>query len=257
MKRALLSVLAVLAFGAARLLPEAALQQEQRAAGLRQGQLDLAMRQRLGQLAFVAALSGFRAIVADGFYIHAQSAWERVDWAGLKLNLDVVTALQPRCVLFWEMASWHMAYNASVAALENRAQPREALRIRSAREFIRTGEEFLLDGIASNPESARLYDLLGMLYSHKLGDHCKAAWAYFRAAERPRAPMYVQRFAAYELAQCPGHEREAYEILRTLYLKGDQERLPTLLKWLHRMQQKLSIPDAERVYNPAPQNPVR
>ncbi len=250
-------VLLLLAFGAAKLLPEAALTREQLAAGLRKGQLDLEMRQQVGQLAFVAALSGFRAIVADGFWIHAQTAWERVDWARMKLDFDIVTSLQPRCVLFWEMSAWHMSHNASVAALENRAQPRAALRVRAAREFIATGEKYLLDGIANNPGNARLYDMLGMLYRDKMEDHCKASWAYFQAAALPTAPMYVHRFAAYELAQCPGHEREAYEILRALYLKSEDEHLPTLLKWLDRLQQKLSIPPAERVYNPDPEKSAR
>ena len=104
MKRAILTVLGLLAFGAAKVLPEAALHRAQLAAGLGKGQLDLSMRQQLGQLGFVAALSGFRAIVADGFWIHAQTAWERVDWARMKLDFDLVTSLQPRCVLFWEMS---------------------------------------------------------------------------------------------------------------------------------------------------------
>lgn len=257
MKRAVIGFLAIVAFGAAKLLPEAALAREQRAAGLRTGQLDLQMRQQVGQLAFVAALSGFRAIIADGLYIHAHSAWERVDWARMKIDFDMVTSLQPRCTLFWEMASWHMAYNASVAALENREQPRAALRIKAAREFIRTGEEYLLDGVANNPDSARLYEILGTLYRDKMEDHCKASWAFFQAAALPSASMYVHRFAAYELAKCPEHEREAYEIMRALYLKSDNERLPTLLKWLERLEEKLSIPPAERVYTPDPQKPAR
>ncbi len=257
MKRGALVLLGLIAFGGAKLLPEATLQREQIAAGFRKSQLDLEMRQQVGQLAFVAALSGFRAIVADGFWIHAQTAWERVDWARMKLDFDIVTSLQPRCVLFWEMSAWHMSHNASVAALENRDQPRAALRIRAAREFIATGEKYLLDGIANNPESPRLYDMLGLLYRDKMDDHCKASWAYFQCAALPDAPMYVHRFAAYELAQCPGHEREAYEILRALYLKSEDEHLPTLLKWLGRLQEKLSIPPAERVYNSDPEKSAR
>jgi hypothetical protein len=257
MKPALFVLLGLLAFGGLKLLPEAALNREQRAAGLRKAQLDLGMRQQIGQLGFVAALSGFRAIVADGFWIHAQTAWERVDWARMKLDFDIVTSLQPRCLLFWEMSSWHMSHNASVAALENRAQPRAALRLRAAREFIKTGENYLLEGIANNPESARLYDMLGTLYRDKMEDHCKASWAYFQAAALPHPPMYVHRFAAYELARCPGHDREAYEILRALYLKSEDEHLPTLLKWLGTLQEKLSIPPAERVYNPGPEKSAR
>src|SRR5207247_11128055 len=38
------------------------------------------LREKLGQLGFVAALSGFRAIVADGLFIEAYSAWENPEW---------------------------------------------------------------------------------------------------------------------------------------------------------------------------------
>ena len=107
-----------------------------------------------------------------------------------------------------------MAYNASVAACEDPKQPREALRLKAQREYWKLGEDYLLRGIKNNPDRAQLYDRLGMLYRDKFKDHCKAAEAYARRAAAARTrPHYVHRFAAYELAQCPGHEREAYERL--------------------------------------------
>ena len=257
MKRALLFAIGLLAFGAARLLPEAALARDQRAQRLRGARLDLSMRASLGQLGFVAALSGFRAIVADGFWIHAQTAWERTDWARMKIDFDIVTALQPQCELFWENASWHMSHNASVAALQNTRQPREALRQRAAREFIQIGEEYLRQGTANNPASTKLHEALGRLYRDKMDDHCRAAVEFAKAAAQPRAMMYVHRVALYELAQCPGQEREAYEKLKALYLKSEDEHLPTLLKWLDALQEKLSVPPGERVYNPPPSVPGR
>ena len=59
-------------------------------------------------MGFLAALSGFRALVADGLWIHAHAVWERTDWAAMKFDFDAVTTLQPGCVLFWDMAAWHM-----------------------------------------------------------------------------------------------------------------------------------------------------
>jgi hypothetical protein len=251
MKRPILVVLGLLAFGGARLQFEAALSAEQKAARLRGGDLDLSMREKLGQMGFVAALSGFRAIVADGFWIHAETAWERTDWARMKIDLDMATSLQPRCVLFWDMASWHMSHNASVNTLDNE-KLREAVRIKMAREYYEIGKEYLLTGIANNPDSPKLYESLAMLYTQKYNDHCKAAEAYAKCASLPRAPMYARRFAVYELAKCPGHEREAYEKMVELYKMGEQERLPTLLKWLDMLAEKLGVPPAERVYTPPP-----
>jgi hypothetical protein len=206
-------------------------------------------------MAFLAALSGFRALVADGLYLHAHALWERTEWGRMKLDFDAVTALQPRCILFWDQAAWHMAFNASVAAYNDPKQPREALRLKAQREYWKLGEDFLLRGIANNPDVPVLYDRLGFFYREKYKDHCKAAEAYTRCAQIPRAPVYARRFAAYELAQCPGHERAAYEKLRALYLAGEDEHLPTLLKWLGILQEKLDIPPADRVYSPARANP--
>ncbi len=250
MRRAVLLAFGILAFGAVRVPFEARLAVSQRAQGLRAARLDLSMRAQLGQLGFIAALSGFRAIVADGFWIHAETAWERVDWARMKIDFDIVTALQPQCVLFWEMASWHMSHNASVAALQNQKQPREAVRVRAARDFIKIGEDYLLQGIANNPTSTKLHEALGRLYRDKMDDHCRAADEFAKAAALPRAMMYVHRFALYELAQCPGHEREAYEGMKALFLKSENEHLPTLLKWLGTLQDKLAVPPEESVYIP-------
>ena len=251
MKRHVLLLAALLLIGWGRVHFEAALAVEQRTAGLRGSQLDLSMREQLGQMGFVAALSGFRAIVADGFWIHAETAWERTDWARMKIDFDITTSLQPRCILFWEMASWHMSHNATVNVLNNKGL-REAVRIRAARDYLQTGEEYLLAGIANNPDSSRLQEALGSLYRDKFNDHCRAAGAYAKAASLPHARQYVHRFAVYELAQCPGHEREAYGQLVALYKKGEDEHLPTLLKWLGILQEKLAVPPAERVYSPPP-----
>ena len=254
-RRFVLLLAGLLGFGALKLPYERRLEADHRAAFFHGARLDLGLREQIGQMGFLAALSGFRALVADALYLHAHAAWERTEWGRMKLDFDAITSLQPRCLLFWDQAAWHMAYNASIAALDNPKQPREALRIKAQREYWKIGEEYLLAGIANNPERPLLYDRLGFLYREKFQDHCKSAATYAQCAKLPKAPQYAHRFAAYELAQCPGHEREAYELLRTLYLRGEEERLPTLLRWLDFLQQKLDIPAAERVYTPPRSNP--
>ena len=83
-------------------------------------------------------------------------------------------------------------------------------------------------------------------------DHCKASEWYAKCAQVPGAPAYAKRFAAYELADCEGHERDAYEQLVKLYKMGEDEHLPTLLKLLGELQEKLGVPEKERVYSPPP-----
>lgn len=242
----------LLLFGASKLRFEEQLASERRAAYFHGAQFSLGLRDQIGQLGFVAALSGFRALVADLLWIEAHSAWERTEWGKMALLFDNVTALQPRALLFWDMAAWHMAWNASVAAFNDPKQPRETLRIKAQREYFQVGKDFLVRGIKNNPDRYLLYDRLGMLERDKLQDHCAAAQQYELAANFPEAPVYVKRFAAYELSYCAGHEREAYERLRKFYLLGENERVPTLLSRLKALQEKLNVPVAERAYNPTP-----
>ena len=252
-RRPLLAVGALLLFGVVRLPMEMSLERDHRAARFHGAKLDLSLREKIGQMGFLAALSGFRALVADGLWIHANVVWERVEWGAMKVDFDAVTTLQPRCVLFWDNAAWHMYANASIAAYQDRRQPRAALRLKAQREYWKLGEDYLIRGIANNPESATLHISLGTLYRDRFQDHCQAAEVYARGAALPSAPVYLHRFAAYELADCPGHEREAYEKLLALYHRGEDERLPTLLRHLGELQEKLHVPAAQKVDIPRPQ----
>jgi len=63
----------------------------------------------------------------------------------------------------------------------------------------------------------------------------------------PGAPRYDRRFSAYELSYCEGREREAYERLRQLYDEGEKERLPTLITRLKFLEDKLEIPQDQRI----------
>ena len=250
MKPRLISLLILLAFGAARMHFEQALTEEHRAAYFHGARLNLDLRQQLGQMGFLAALSGFRATVADVEWIEAHSAWERVEWGRMKLLFDTVTSLQPRCTMFWDMAAWHMAWNASVAAREDRRQPREALRIRAEKEYIQVGEDLLMRGIQNNPDKGFLYEKLGTLYDMKMHDPCRAADFYAKAATFSDSLPYVKRLAAFRLAECPGHDEEAYAKLVALYNLGKDERVPTLLTKLHELEEKLSVPPERRIYSP-------
>jgi len=243
---ALLAML--LAFGLARLPLERDIARKHRAAFFHGAKLDLHLREQIGQGAFIAALSGFRSVVADFLWIQTATAWERTEWGRMVILYNSMTTLQPRLTLFWEEAAWQMAWNASRNARDNPNQPREALRIRAERQYIELGRDYLERGIRNNPDRFILFDRLGMLLKEKVKDHAASAAAYAKAAEFKDAYSYEKRFAAYELSYCDGREAEAYASLRRLYDLGQQERLPTLLRRLRAMEQKLSIPENQRVY---------
>jgi hypothetical protein len=244
----ILGVVAILvALGALKLPIERDLAALHRHEHFRGVEFNLDLREKLGQLGFISALSGFRAIVADALFIQAHVAWERTEWGRILLLFRHITTLQPRVLLFWDTAAWHMAWNASVAAMNDRTQPRLALRVRAQREYFALGKDFLERGIQNNPDRPQLYEALARLYKEKYKDHERASEFYAKAAALPDAATFDRRFSAYELSYCEGCEWEAYERLRGLYNEGEQERLPTLITRLRFLEDKLKIRQDQRI----------
>ena len=246
MSRVPFALAMLLGFGVMKLPAERALSlQHRQLAGADIMNLDL--REKLGQLGFVAALSGFRAMLADFLFVEAHVAWERTEWGRVLFLFRQVTTLQPHVPLFWDMAAWHLAWNASAAAINDPSQSRLALRVKAQREYLALGKDFLERGIKNNPDKPDLYEALARLYRDKLNDHARASEYFGKAAALPGAPSYDKRFSAYELSLCEGREQDAYERLRQLYNKGEEEHLPTLIKRLKFLEEKLGIPLAQRI----------
>ncbi len=237
---------ALVLFGLVRLPLERGLQRAQQTASLRAESATLGLRDRLGQLSYVAALSGFRSLVAAFLWIDAHTAWEQTAWGRMAGLFRTVTELQPRSLVYWDMSSWHMAWNAAVAARENPKEPSEFLRQRAEREYHRLGREFLEQGIVNNPNSSVLQERLGTLLRDKFADHAGAADAFTKSASMEGALPYVKRLAAYELAAIEGREREAYQRLRSIYDLGESERLPRVVALLQELETKLDIPATDR-----------
>lgn len=249
--RVALVFIALCLFGGAKLPLEHALFTAQQGHHLRTTSLDLGLREQIGQLGFVAALSGFRSLVADALFIQAHVAWEQTEWARVLLLFRQVTTLQPHCLLFWDMAAWHMAWNASAAAMNDPSQPRLALRLKAQREYFDLGKDFLERGIKNNPDRPQLYEAMARLYRDKYKDHARASEFFDKTAQQAGAPSYAHRFAAYELSYCEGREREAYLRLKNLYDAGEREHLPTLISRLKFLEDKLNVPRDQRIPDPA------
>jgi hypothetical protein len=238
----ILQALLLLIVSGAFLLPwQKELRSEATNAGFHSVPLGLDLREQIGQSGFLAALSGFRAPVAAMLWIDAHAAWERTEWGRMAALFNTVTTLQPHSLLYWDIAAWHMAWNASIAAFQDKRQPSEVLRERARRQYIQLGKDFLERGIRNNPESWLLRERLGILLRDRENDHAAAADEFSRASEFPGAPDHLKRFAAYESAKVPGREREAYARLRALYEEGGRMRTPSVLAQLRAMERKLGI----------------
>jgi hypothetical protein len=246
-KRAILGVFGVLLLmGWFRSGGEARMHEQARRAGFHLADVRLDLRERLGQAGFIGALSGFRALVADVIWLEAWTAWSRMEWVRLKVQLEAVTRLQPRCILFWTSSAWHMTHNAAGAMLLDERMA-EGARRRAEREYQRFGESFLRRGLGYNPESPELWTALADLYANKYRDPEQAYALYLEASRRPGSFRFVERFAYFQLAKVRGRERDAYENLRRLYLEDEDNRKPTLLRELGRLERELNIPEVERV----------
>ena len=268
MKRILTVLAALLIFGAVKFPLEKSIDNAHRAAYFHGAKLNLTLREQIGQGAFLAALSGFRGVIADILSLQANCAWENTQWSRVIFLYNQITTLQPRLTLSWEMGAWYMAFDASAAALRDRQEirfnadgltmagdprPRQQ-RLRESQEFIAIGRDFLERGTRNNPDRSVLYNRLGFVLMNKTNDHFAAYEAYSRAAELPDCMGYEKRFAAYELSMVPGKEAAAYALLLRLYRMGEREHTPKLLLRLKEMEEKLAISPEQRVYK-APGKP--
>jgi len=252
-----LAALLMVAVAGALLLPwQIELQNLSKKSGFRTAVLDLSLREQIGQSGFLAALSGFRSPLAAFLWIEAHSAWEKTEWGRMNALFNTVTTLQPHSLLYWDIAAWHMAWNASAAALQDRKQQSEVLRERARRQYIDLGRDFLERGIRNNPDSYLLHERLGIVFRDKVEDHSAAADEFAKAASLSGCPDYIKRFAAYEAAKVPGREKEAYDRLRALYNEGEKMRASTLVSLIREIEEKLQIPAAERIKAPAPSKPA-
>ena len=245
--RNLIAILMLAVTGAVLLPWERKLQRDSQAARFRTAPLNLSLREQIGQSGFLAALSGFRAPLAAFLWIDAHSAWEKTEWGRMAGLFNTVTTLQPHTLLYWDIAAWHMAWNASIAALQDTKQQSEVLRERARRQYIDLGRDLLERGIRNNPDNYLLYERLGILLRDKGEDHSGAADAFAKAASFPDAPTYIGRFAAYEMNKVPGREREAYERFLTLYREGKKQWVPSLLAKIRELEKKLNIPPDQRI----------
>jgi hypothetical protein len=248
MKGRMIGILVLFVWGLIKMPLESSMSLERERQRLGGFKLTASLREQAGQAGFVAVLGGLRAVVADLLWIQAHMAWEKTEYGRMKVYFDICTALQPRRENYWDIAAWHMAWNAAAyVQLHDETITDEHQREREIRKYWKVGEDYLMHGIQNNPDSWLLYERLGGFYRDKLKDNCQAAWAYGEAAKRPGHLTFVRRFHAMYLAECPGHEREGYEKLLVLYQESEREWLPGLLASIRKAEEKLGIPKEQRL----------
>jgi len=163
------------------------------------GPTAVALREKVGQGLALATLGGFRGLAANALMLEAHGAWEEQQWVRVRSALELATVLQPRVSVFWDTASWHLAWNAAVAAEQYSGEPNETRRKIEARRWVEAGRDLLERGTKAVPEKALLFQRLGDLYWQRLGDYASAARYYREALTKGDAPPYLERFVGYAL----------------------------------------------------------
>lgn len=247
----------LIAHGLVRWPLESARTREWRQAHVLGPELDLGLRDKLTQNAFVATLGGARSVVASIEHLRAFAAWENRDWAVVEQRFRLVQQLQPRVPEYWVTGAWHMAYNASGYYRydwkgprgENNPAALERLRQEYWKQYIAKGSEMFAEGMLNNPESWLLAENAAMLHAdvYKILDHRKAAEYYARAAAIDGSPRRLARFLGYELSFLPDRRREALDLFTRLYHESPGNHVRTLLATLLDLQFEFGIPPGERV----------
>jgi hypothetical protein len=163
-----------------------------------------------GQGGGLALLGGMRAIVAGGFWLRTNLAWERRDAAAMVLWLELTVAADERPVYFWlngarmlanDVPTWLPA--GAPTAVVRRAEEQQA----------QMALRFLDQGLLWHGPDAGLFMEMADIHLRRRGDRENAARCYRLAAEQPGAPFYAARLHG-ELLRELGRPKEALAWLR-------------------------------------------
>jgi tetratricopeptide (TPR) repeat protein len=206
------------------------------------------IKDALGEGITVGLLGGFRAIVADFFWLRTNSLWEDTDLPGTQTSIKIVTAIDPRPLYFWLNGSRMIAYDMPhwrIARAGGYETTPQAVQRRFDEEQARVAINYLQRAYGFHPEHPLVTLEIGNIYLNRLKDLETAAAYYLKASRHPEAPYYAARIYA-ELLRKLGRKKEAYTFLRELH-----PRLPVddifaqsavVLERLRDLEAELEIP---------------
>ncbi len=224
------------------------LQREERATGLQLPAPDYTRTDALAQQLALFSLGGLRTFAAEMLCVDATNAWLQQDWPRARRRWQQITTLCPKRVNYWIRASLDMSKNA-VAWVHDHEQLGLHEKAARSKEYLDAAENFLLEGIANNPDSALLYLQLGAFDEDlaRRTNFTRAVEDYRKAIEHGASPMY-RRWEFYNLCRIRGREQEAWKLGQELY-KEERHRSPSLRCLLLVLQHKLNLP-AEQQFTP-------
>ncbi|MEY4488371.1 MAG: hypothetical protein RIQ79_879 [Verrucomicrobiota bacterium] len=213
------------------------------------------VKDALGQGVTVGLLGGFRAILADLFWIRTNYVWEKNDLPATQTSIKLVTAIDPRSTYFWLNGSRMIAYDMPNWRIDKAGgydKVPDTVKRHFDEEQSAVAIRYLNEAFGFHPNSPIIRLEIANVYLNRLKDTETAATYYRRAAEHPDAPYYAARIYA-ELLRKMNRNAEAYDYLKQLYptLPKDnaQASAATVLGRIHELEDELSLP-ADKRYKP-------
>lgn len=242
--RPILTALGVIvAAGALRMPLEEAMTRDFRRQGLLEEELDIDVKEKIGQNSMVVALAGLRTLVAAFTHLQATEKFTKTQWNEVEDLCETTVTLSPRTSYYWDIGGWHLGYNAASAMRSDSKLPK--LRAEAeARRWVEKGRNFFERGARNNPHDWKLWAALGNLCSNNafFPDDKMAAEAYRKAVATGGAPMSIQRFRLLADARAGGNPEEILAEIREL-LKVPENRVPTLLCMKYALDARKSPPE--------------
>ncbi|MCU0792998.1 MAG: tetratricopeptide repeat protein [Opitutaceae bacterium] len=223
----------------------------------KQPQLRLeSLKDALGQGVTVGLLGGFRAIVADLFWIRTNAVWEENDLPGTQTSIKLVTAIDPRPLYFWLNGSRMIAYDMPNWRIDKAGGydvVPEAVKRRFDEEQSKVAVNYLNNGLDFHPDNPLLVLEIANVYLNRLKDVETAAKFYRQASEHPDAPYYAARIYA-ELLRRLERREEAYAFLTKLHptLPPDNmmAQAVVVLDRIRELEDELNVPAVKRYRDP-------
>lgn len=177
------------------------------------------LQDALGQGVTVGLLGGFRAIVADFFWIRTNVIWSDSDLPATQTLIKLVTAIDPRPQFFWINGANMIAYDMPhwrILAAGGYTVVSESEQRRFDREQAEIALRLLKEGFIYHPHSVALYVCQANIQLNRAKDTAAAAESYHMAALQPGAPYFTTRIYG-ELLKRMGRKQEAYLWLKQVY----------------------------------------
>lgn len=233
----------IIAAGALRMPFEQAMTRDFRRQGLLEEELDIDVREKIGQNSMVVALAGVRTLVSSFTSLQMTENFTKTLWNKVEDNAETTVRLSPRTPYYWDIGGWHVGYNAASAYRSDPKLPK--LRAEAeARRWVEKGRRFFERGAHNNPGSWRAWVALGNFCSNPafFPDDRKAAEAYAKAIEIGGTPASVNRYRLLAEARAGQDPEKTLAEVREL-LKVRENRVPTLLCLNYALEARKSRPE--------------